>query len=187
MTAGSGIIHQEMPQASERMLGLQLWVNLPRRNKMTEPQYRDITAASIPKLRDGDAAVAVVSGRYGGAEGPTQGDYVKVLALDVALKPGSSWRLETEPESTVFVYLFEGSGAFGNDPTQIESHRAILFGEGEELAITAGPPGLRFMLFAGRPLREPVAWGGPIVMNTREELRQAFAEIDSNTFIRHPR
>lgn len=187
MTAGSGIIHQEMPQASERMLGLQLWVNLPRKDKMAEPQYRDITATSIPKLRDGDAAVAVMSGRYGDAEGPTQGDYVKVLALDVDLKPGASWRLETDPESTVFVYLFEGSGAFGNDPTTIESHRAVLFGEGEELAVAAGLAGLRFMLFAGRPLREPVAWGGPIVMNTREELRQAFAEIDNNTFIRHPR
>ncbi|HOY67232.1 MAG TPA: pirin family protein [Candidatus Ozemobacteraceae bacterium] len=187
MTAGSGIIHQEMPQPSERMLGLQLWVNLPRKDKMTEPQYRDIKPDSVPKLREGNAAVAIVSGTYGGVAGPTQGDYVKVLALDVELTPGASWHLATSPDDTVFAYLFEGSGTFGTHTTPIESHRAVLFGEGRELVVKAGPEGLRFMLFAGKPLREPIAWGGPIVMNTREELRQAFAEIDNNTFIRHPR
>ncbi|HEY9070336.1 MAG TPA: pirin-like C-terminal cupin domain-containing protein [Candidatus Ozemobacteraceae bacterium] len=128
-----------------------------------------------------------MSGSHGGATGPTQGDYVKVLALDVALRPGASWRLETSPDDTVFAYLFEGAGTFGTGTTPVNSHRAVLFGEGRELAIKAGPEGLRFMLFAGKPLREPIAWGGPIVMNTREELRQAFAELDNDTFIRHPR
>ena len=188
MTAGSGIIHQEMPQPSERMLGLQLWVNLPRKDKMARPEYRDITAARIPKIQEQNATIAVISGSYGEAEGATKGDYVPVLALDVDLKPGAVWSLPTDPEATAFIYLFEGSGSFGTDgSTDVESHRAVLFGEGSEFRAKAGMQGIRFMLFTGRPLREPIAWGGPIVMNTREELKQAFAEIDNGTFIKKAR
>lgn len=188
MTAGRGIIHQEMPQASERMLGLQLWLNLPRKDKMVPPQYRDLTAARIPKIREPGATIAIVSGSYQGTEGATWGDYVPALALDVDLEPGTAWRLATDPAATVFLYIFAGSGFFGLDaPTKAPSHRAILFTEGEEVAVTAGPQGIRFMLFAGRPLHEPIAWGGPIVMNTREELRQAFAQIDDGTFIQPAR
>ena len=184
MTAGSGIIHQEMPQASPRMLGLQLWVNLPRKDKWARPQYRDITAERIPKVREAAGTVGVISGVYGNAKGATEGDYVKALLLDVALDPEAVWRLPVERQSTLFIYIVDGAGLFDDPATRVESHRAVLFGEGDEFVVRAGAQGMRFVLFAGRPLREPIAWGGPIVMNTQEELDQAFAELDAGTFIR---
>lgn len=184
MTAGSGIIHQEMPQASPRMLGLQLWLNLPRKDKWAHPQYRDITAALIPKLREDTGTVGVISGSYGPAKGATQGDYVRTLLLDVALKPDATWCLPVDGQSNLFIYIVEGAGLFGTPPKRVESRRAVLFGDGDEFAVKAEPEGMHFVLFAGRPLREPIAWGGPIVMNTQEELDQAFAEIDNGTFIR---
>ena len=184
MTAGSGIIHQEMPQHAERMLGLQLWLNLPRKNKWTQPQYRDITADRIPKVQEESGTVGVISGAYGNVQGVTQGDYVQALMLDVALNPGSGWRLPVDGATTLFIYIVEGGGFFDTLATQVESHRAVLFGEGDEFVVQAGPKSIRFLLFAGRPLREPIAWGGPIVMNTREELEQAFTDMDNGTFIR---
>jgi quercetin 2,3-dioxygenase len=182
MTAGSGIIHQEMPRPSRRMLGLQLWLNLPRKHKFAPPQYRDITAAMIPKVQEEDAIVGVISGAYGQTKGATQGDYVQALVLDVALNPDSTWTLPVDPQSTVFIYVMEGSGNV--DSTHIENHRAVLLDEGDSFAIQSGPQGLRLILFAGRPLKEPIAWGGPVVMNTHEELVQAFAQIEDGTFIR---
>ena len=184
MTAGGGIIHQEMPQASPRMLGLQLWVNLPAKDKFAKPQYRDLTAAAIPRVTEESGTVAVISGRYHQATGATQGDYVQTLLLDVALRPGSAWSLPTDPEATLFVYVVEGSAAFGDAATRVKSKRAALFGEGDELRANAGSEGARFVLFAGRPLREPIAWGGPIVMNTQEELDQAFDELKAGNFLR---
>ncbi|MDD5704485.1 MAG: pirin family protein [Kiritimatiellae bacterium] len=184
MTAGSGIIHQEMPQARPRMLGLQLWVNLPRKDKWVRPQYRDIKAAMIPKVDEAPGTVGVISGAYGQANGATQGDYVKALLLDVALKPEATWNLPTDPQSTLFIYIVDGEGSFGGAKPSVKSRRAVLFHEGDEFAVQAGPTGMRFVLAAGRPLREPIAWGGPIVMNTQEELDQAFAELDNKTFIR---
>ena len=184
MTAGSGIIHQEMPQDCPRMLGLQLWVNLPRKDKWVRPQYRDIKAAMIPRVDEASGTVGVISGVYGQAQGVTEGDYVKVLLLDVALKPDAAWALPTDPQATLFIYILDGEGSFGDAKTSVESRRAILFHEGDEFAVQAGPAGMRFVLAAGRPLREPIAWGGPIVMNTQEELDQAFAEISNRTFIR---
>ncbi len=184
MTAGSGIIHQEMPRPCPRMLGLQLWVNLPAKDKMARPQYRDLKAALIPKVTEAAGTVAVIAGSYGDAEGATQGDYVKVTMLDVALVPGAGWRMPVDPQATAFAYTFEGDGGFGAAATPVGSRRAVLFGGGDAVAVTAGPEGLRFMLIAGRPLREPVAWGGPIVMNTQAELDQAYAEIENGTFIR---
>jgi len=184
MTAGSGIIHQEMPQATPRMIGLQLWLNLPRKDKWAPPQYRDITAARIPRVQDKTGVVGVIAGAYGNARGATQGDYVQSLLLDVALNPDAAWRLPVDSQSTLFIYILEGTGLFGDPAAQVENHRAVLFGEGDEFAVQAGPGGVRFMLFAGRPLREPIAWGGPIVMNTQKELDQAFAEIEAGTFIR---
>lgn len=184
MTAGSGIIHQEMPQAYPRMLGLQLWVNLPAKDKMVKPMYRDLKAELIPKIEEAAGTVAVIAGRYGDAEGATQGDYVRITMLGVNLKPGAVWSMPVDAEATVFAYTFEGEGAFGGAATPVGSRRAALFGGGDEVSVTAGPEGLRFVLVAGRPLREPVAWGGPIVMNTQAELNQAFAEIESGTFIR---
>ena len=184
MTAGSGIIHQEMPQPAQRMLGLQLWLNLPRKDKWARPQYRDITAARIPKVQEKAGTVGVISGAYGKGKGAPQGDYVQALLLDVVLKPDAAWCLSVDSQSTLFIYIVEGAGLFGNPAARVGSRRAVLFGEGDEYAVQAGPDGMRFILFAGRPLREPIAWGGPIVMNTQEELDQAFAEIDAGTFIR---
>jgi redox-sensitive bicupin YhaK (pirin superfamily) len=184
MTAGSGIIHQEMPQASPRMLGLQLWINLPRKDKWVRPQYRDITAERIPKVMEEAGIVGVISGVYGKAGGATQGDYVKALLLDVTLKPDAVWRLAVDAQSTLVIYIVDGAALFDDPATRVESHRAVLFGDGDEFAVRAGPAGMRFVLFSGRPLREPIAWGGPIVMNTQEELDQAFAELDAGTFIR---
>jgi redox-sensitive bicupin YhaK (pirin superfamily) len=184
MTAGSGIIHQEMPQASPHMLGLQLWINLPRKDKWASPQYRDITADKIPKCQEEAGEVGVISGAYGQIKGATQGDYVKALVLDVALKPDAPWSMPVDRHSTLFIYIVQGAGLFGDPAIRVDSHRAVLFGEGDQFAVHAGPDGLRFILFSGRPLREPIAWGGPIVMNTQEELDQAFAELDAGTFIR---
>jgi redox-sensitive bicupin YhaK (pirin superfamily) len=184
MTAGSGIIHQEMPQASQRMLGVQLWVNLPKKDKMTNPQYRNITSDQIPEIKEDGSVVRVISGKYRQAAGATQGDYVKVLALDVALKKDVEWSLVVPADETLFIYIFEGLGYLGEDMQQIESHRSILFGQGEEFRVKSGSDDLRFVLFSGRPLKEPIAWGGPIVMNTEEELEKAFQEIDEGTFIK---
>jgi redox-sensitive bicupin YhaK (pirin superfamily) len=185
MTAGSGILHQEMPQSSERMLGVQLWLNLPRKDKMTHPQYRDITDSMIPKIQEDGCTVGIIAGHYENTIGATQGDYVKTLVLDVNLKQGSEWSILVDKEATLFIYIIEGSGYVGTDTqTVLESHRAVLFDKGEKFSIRAVDQGIRFLLFSGSPLKEPIAWGGPIVMNTREELQQAFREIDNGTFIK---
>ena len=126
----------------------------------------------------------MVAGHYGAVEGATQGDYVKVTMLDVSLKPGAVWNVNLDAGATAFAYTFAGGCDFGDSATHVGSRRAVLFGGGDTVAVKAGPEGVRFVLVAGRPLREPVAWGGPIVMNTQEELDRAFAEIESGTFIR---
>ncbi len=186
MTAGSGIIHREMPQASERMLGLQLWVNLPRKDKWAPPQYRDLTADRIPAAKESAGLVRVISGRYGAVTGSTQGDYVPVRILDIELHPDATWRLPVDAGATLFIYIIDGGGRFGPEfQRSVERRRAVLFADGHEFSARAGAGGMRFVLFEGRPLREPVAWGGPIVMNTREELDQAFEELDRGTFLRH--
>jgi quercetin 2,3-dioxygenase len=182
MTAGSGIIHQEMPKAVGRLLGAQLWVNLPRKDKMTGPSYRDITADMVPLVSGEGSQVRIISGSFGGVQGPVEGDYVKTLYLDVALEPGASWELETDPENTLFCYLIEGSGRFDNSYGPVPARRAALMSDGTSLTVRALDEGVRFLLISGRPLREPIAWGGPIVMNTREELNQAFKELDEGTF-----
>lgn len=184
MTAGSGIIHQEMPQEVEHLLGFQLWVNLPERDKMTEPRYFDIRAEMVPTVQEENAEVRVVSGEYKGKSGP-QPKYVDVLLLDVQVKPNEVFQMKTDPASTLFVYIIEGDGRFGEDPeSSIPAKTAVLFDRQEDFGMRAGENGIRFALFAGRPLNEPVAWGGPIVMNTREELEQAFDELDKGSFIK---
>jgi hypothetical protein len=184
MTAGSGIIHQEMPQAVPRLLGAQLWINLPAADKMTAPAYRDITSDVIPVVTDEVATVRIVSGRYREKLGPVQGDYVKTLYLDVSIKPNQTWQMKVDPQATVFCYTVSGSAEFDQSGTVVPTHRAVLLKDGDEVAVATGEAGVRFLLIAGRPLKEPVAWGGPIVMNTRAELRQAFKELDEGTFIR---
>lgn len=183
MTAGSGIIHQEMPKEAERMLGLQLWLNLPAKDKMTEPKYRDITAAMIPKVEEAHATVRVISGTFKGVEGAIQGDHVKTLMLDADIKAGGSLDIEAPHDNTLFFYVVRGSGSLEGD--RLTAKSAILTSKGDTLTLLSGDEGMRVILFSGAPLNEPVAWGGPIVMNTREELEKAFDEIRDGSFIKH--
>lgn len=185
MTAGSGIMHQEMPKASERMLGAQLWLNIPREHKMAEPRYCDITNDMVPEVQERKNTVRVISGNYKGSTSSVYGDYVKMLYLDVRMKSNSEWKLKINSDETLFIYIVEGEGFFGESSDKTESKRALLFGEGDEFAARTEDSEARFFLYAARPLNEPVAWGGPIVMNTREELNKAFKELDEGTFIKH--
>ncbi len=183
MTAGSGILHQEMPKESGRMLGFQLWLNLPRAEKMAEPAYLSITREMIPVARSGNAEIRVLSGSYGDAAGVTP-RHIPATIYDVTLPAGEELELSTKPEETVFVFLIEGDGAvYGRG---IPEKTAVLFGKGDSIAVSApAESGLRFIFISGKPLQEPVAWGGPIVMNTRQELQHAFDELRNGTFIKH--
>jgi len=194
MTAGSGIIHQEMPVASERMLGCQLWVNLPAKDKMTRPAYRDIRKENVEVVSEANATVRVLSGNYSGKSGAVRGDYVGVQYLDVDLAPGSTWNYRGTPnDQTLFLYLIEGTLAADESLTGYEEKACAMLmtassgngNEYDEVRVKAGPAGARFLLIAGKPLKEPVAWGGPIVMNTQEELNLAFSELQEKTFIKH--
>ncbi len=194
MTAGSGIIHQEMPKASERLLGCQLWVNLPKKEKMTQPAYRDIKQEDVSVIQEKNATVRVLSGNYRDHHGAVKGEHVKVQYLDVALKPNSVWLYqETSNDQTLFLFLIEGTLAADDALADFEEKPcAILMSASsannsdyDEVKVKAGTEGARFFLLAAKPLKEPVAWGGPIVMNTEEELNVAFRELDNNTFIKH--
>jgi len=185
MTAGGGILHQEMPQPADRMLGVQLWLNLPKKDKMTDPKYRDIRSDMIPKIENDGCTTGIISGRYKGRDGAVQGDHVGMTFLDVDMKGEASWQMETVRNSSLFVYIVEGEGWFSKtDEKLLYRRRAILFNEGDAIFARASEKGMRFLLFSGPPLKEPIAWGGPIVMNTKEELMQAFREIDEGTFVR---
>lgn len=185
MTAGSGIIHQEMPKASPRMLGAQLWVNLPAKDKMSPPKYRDITKAMIPEVADGQTTVRVISGTYKGTKGAIEGDYVRPNYLDVLLAPGCEWKVGTMIGNTAFAYIFEGSAQFGPEAAEmIGAKHAVLLGDGDEVRVKSGPEGARMLFLEAAALGEPIAWGGPIVMNTKEELRQAFRDLDEGRFIK---
>jgi quercetin 2,3-dioxygenase len=185
MTAGSGIMHQEMPQRSDDGVnGFQLWVNLPRAQKMMEPRYRDVTKDMIPEIdAGGGAKVKVVAGRVDGVSGPVKDLVVPVEYLDVTLSEDGGIDREIPPEHNAFAYVFEGSARFGQGPLLEKEHLAI-FGKGDGVTVKAGPEGARFLLVSGRPIKEPIAWGGPVVMNTEEELQAAFREIDNGTFIK---
>jgi len=185
MTAGSGIMHQEMPQATERMLGAQIWLNLPKKDKMTTPNYCDIKADMIPKVKEDGAVVSVIAGNYKGNTSSVYGDYVKILYLDVDMQEGAEWSLKIEEDLNLFIYIVNGEGFFGEEDKLIESKRVLLFDNGDEFKAKAGKDGIRFFLLAGKPLKEPVAWGGPIVMNTREELNEAFRELEDGAFVKH--
>lgn len=185
MTAGHSILHQEMPKASPRMLGLQLWVNLPKAQKMVPPKYRDITPEMLPKIQEEGAIIGVLSGVYKGQAGAIQTDYVPVTFLDVRLDPGATWSAPVNPTDTVFAYLFNGDCRFGDEKADcIGAKQAVLLSPGALVTAMGGDKGAHFVLITGVPLREPVAWGGPIVMNTEEEVRQAFLELERGDFIR---
>ena len=194
MTAGSGIIHQEMPKPSERLLGCQLWVNLPKKDKMTQPAYRDIKSNDVSEVHEKSATVRVLSGNYNNHHGAVKGEHVKVQYLDVTLESDSVWHYqETSNDQTLFLYLIEGTLAADEALAGFEekacailmSASSAMNSDFDEVVVKAGNDGARFFLIAGRPLREPVAWGGPIVMNTEEELNEAFRELNNKTFIKH--
>jgi hypothetical protein len=184
MTAGSGIIHQEMPKPSKRMLGVQLWLNLPAKDKMVDPKYQGILSDDIPVVAEGGGKIRIIAGTYKGQPGAVTGSYVKPVYLDVELNPDAEWTLTTEYAATLFIYILQGAGCLGDAAQLLTEKSAILFNEGNTFKIKAASRGMRFLLLQGRPLGEPIAWGGPIVMNTREELNMAFKELEDNTFVR---
>jgi len=206
MTAGSGIIHQEMPKGDSagRMHGFQLWGNLPSSLKMTRPRYQEVKAAEIPELKDDDGThVRVVCGEFWGRKGPVEGVASDPIYLDVSISPGRRKTLPVETVRHAFAYVFAGAGKFCNasaplavptesvgwadvtPPSQAENRSLVLFDSGDEVAVQAGDEGMRFLLVSGKPLEEPVAWYGPIVMNTQQELQQAFEELETGKFLKH--
>jgi redox-sensitive bicupin YhaK (pirin superfamily) len=206
MTAGSGIMHQEMPRgdALGRMHGFQLWANLPRSLKMTAPRYQDIKANDIPEIVDDDGTkVRVITGDFWGKKGPVEGVAADPRYLDISVPPGRKKTFKVEVDRHAFAYIFAGSGAFassskpfgvltekndgGNDilvREQTGNRSLVLFDSGDEVTVQAGDEGIRFLLVSGKPIEEPVAWYGPIVMNTQAELQQAVHELRNGTFIK---
>jgi quercetin 2,3-dioxygenase len=207
MTAGSGILHQEMPKGDPRgrMHGFQLWANLPSRLKMTAPRYQDIPAIEIPNVVDDDGtSVRVICGDFWGKRGPVDGIAADPRYLDITVPPGKRKTLPVETERHAFAYVFDGSGTFAgasnpfgvlteketaNGDTLVRERTGnrslVLFDRGDEVTVEAGPEGIRFLLVSGKPIEEPVAWYGPIVMNTKTELQQAITELNNGTFIKH--
>jgi quercetin 2,3-dioxygenase len=204
MTAGRGIVHQEMPKgdAAGRMHGFQLWANLPAALKMTAPRYQGVTASEIPTLTDDDGTeVRVICGSFRGARGPVDGVAAEPIYLDVSVPAGTRKALPVEAARNAFAYVFAGSGSFCDaseplavptepvgwhdtePPSEAVNRTLVRFGGGDEVVVDAGHEGIRFLLVSGKPLREPVAWYGPIVMNTQEELRRAFAQLQAGTFL----
>lgn len=196
MTAGSGIFHQEMPEgdAAGAMYGFQLWVNLPAREKMSEPRYRGIEAASIPVIKRNDGVeIKVIAGTCEGISGPVADVVTKPLYLDVHVPAQIEFTLDVQPKDTVFAYVHEGAflcetegslAAAGGSKAILNNRDLARFGEGETVKVTAGSDGARFLLVLGTPLGEPIAWHGPIVMNTQAELRHAWEELEKGTFIK---
>ncbi len=188
MTAGSGIIHQEMPKGSNGYMGgFQLWVNLPSTFKMMEPRYREVKNELIPEFHiDKSVTIRIISGEVNNKRGPVRDIVVDIEYLDVAMKPGTEFDHITKKGYKVFAYVIEGSGYFDAEKKRnIGKEHLVIFKDGDEVKITANDSVLRFLLISGKPLGEPVAWRGPIVMNTQEELQIAFDEYRNGTFIKH--
>lgn len=182
MTAGSGIIHQEMPRKAKRLLGAQIWLNLPKKAKMTEPKYGGILSKDIPEVLSKNAKVRIISGNYQNQNGAFQGKFVKATYLDVSLNKNSEWSLSIPSQDTLFIYIFSGSGVFKD--TIVYEKNAVLFGDGDTFKIKTNEEPIRFLLLNAPILDEPIAWGGPIVMNTKVELKQAFQELNEGSFIK---
>jgi redox-sensitive bicupin YhaK (pirin superfamily) len=208
MTAGSGILHQEMPKGDTqgRMHGFQLWANLPAALKMTDPRYQDIQSAEIPEVTEDDGTRArVICGDFWGQRGPVDGvatdSVVAARYVDISVPPGKKKRIQVETTRNAFAYVFAGAGTFQDasspqavltesavDPNaapvyDAKNHSLVLFDRGDEISVQAGPEGIRFLLVSGRPLEEPVAWYGPLVMNSQSQLNQAMRELQNGTFI----
>ncbi|HLJ87025.1 MAG TPA: pirin family protein [Candidatus Angelobacter sp.] len=206
MTAGSGILHQEMPKGDQdgRMHGFQLWANLPSSLKMTDPRYQDIPSSAIPEITDDDGThVRVICGDFGGKKGPVEGVAADPSYLDISVAPGRKKRIKVDTARNAFAYVFAGAGTFrdSSKPRAVltektenpdappvydaRNHSLVLFDRGDEIVVQAGDQGIRFLLVSGKPIEEPVAWYGPIVMNTQEQLQQAMSELQTGKFIKH--
>ncbi|MGA2491081.1 MAG: pirin family protein, partial [Anaerolineales bacterium] len=204
MTAGSGILHQEMPEGDPdgRMYGFQLWANLPRANKMMEPRYQDVKSDQIPVVTlEGGVSVRVICGEVAGRRGPVENIVIDPQYLDMTVPAKTRFNFPTPAGYTVFAYIIDGKASFCDeqDPfvyeregsnyfdTQHErwlgDRSLIVFEDGEQILVNTEDYSVRFLLISGRPIHEPVAWYGPIVMNTQKELRQAFEELENGTFI----
>ena len=187
MTAGSGIIHEEMPgRLEDRVEGFQLWANLPASHKMMDPRYRDITSDMIPSLcLDENVNIKVIAGEVNGTTGPVQDVVTNPQYLDVTVAPNSQYHHTLPKGHTVFAYVFEGESFFDVEESEmVGSDHLVLYEDGEEVVITTKEKQVRFLLISGKPIGEPVAWYGPIVMNTDDELRQAFREYREGSFIK---
>jgi len=200
MTAGSGIMHQEMPKGDQqgRMHGFQLWANLPASLKMTKPRYQDVPAKDVPEVTDDDGTkVRVVCGEFWGQKGPVEGVAADPRYLDISVPPRTRRVLAVESSRHAFAYVFAGSGTFRDasapravrnelmdDEYDLSNRSLVLFDSGDEIVVESGDEGIRFLLVSGQPIEEPVAWYGPIVMNTQTELRQAMRELQLGTFIK---
>jgi redox-sensitive bicupin YhaK (pirin superfamily) len=189
MTAGSGIIHQEMPRGTYegKMEGFQLWANLPRSHKMMDPRYRDIKSDQVPVVKlDSGAKVKIICGKVGKHEGPVKGIIIDPEYLDVSVPERTEFVHATKRGHTVFAYVIEGKGRFDQQKDQSIGNGTIcLYADGDQVKVTTGDVPVRFLLISGKPIGEPVAWHGPIVMNTEEELETAFEEYQNGTFIKH--
>ena len=206
MTAGSGIMHQEMPKGdfAGKMHGFQLWANLPSSMKMTAPRYQDVTAADIPvEIDDDGTAARIICGEFWGKRGPVDGIAAEPSYVDISVPPGKRKTFKVDAYRSAFAYIFAGSGTFRDasrpfgvlvekevegEEIQIRDmsgdRTLVVFDTGDEVTVQAGEQGIRFLLVSGKPIQEPVAWHGPIVMNTRAELIQAVTELQNGTFIR---
>jgi len=206
MTAGSGILHQEMPKGDQQghMHGFQLWANLPASLKMTDPRYQDIPSSAIPEVTDDDGTrVRIICGEFWGKRGPVEGVAADPNYLDISVAPGQRKRLKVETTRNAFAYVFAGFGTFRDSSTpravlteqveqpdappvyDVRNHSLVLFDRGDEISVQAGDQGIRFLLVSGKPIEEPVAWYGPIVMNTQAQLQQAMSELQTGSFIKH--
>lgn len=204
MTAGSGIIHQEMPKGDHagRMHGFQLWANLPASQKMTAPRYQEVKSGDIPEVIDDDGTrVRIITGSFWGTRGPVDGIAADPTYIDVSVPPGRKKAIPVETSHHSFAYVFAGAGKFCNasgplavptepvewadtkPPSEADNRSLVLFDNGDEVVVQAGEEGIRFLLVSGKPLEEPVAWYGPIVMNTQDQLREAFEELQKGTFL----
>jgi redox-sensitive bicupin YhaK (pirin superfamily) len=209
MTAGSGIIHQELPQGDSegRMHGFQLWANLPTAHKMDNPRYQDIPAEAIEEVIDDDGTKArIISGELWGKKGPVDGVAADPNYFDISIPPNTRKRIKVEVSRHAFAYVFAGKGKFlsASSPRAVkmekldgaedeyyyelaENRHLILFDSGDEIQVETEEEGIRFLLVSGRPLKEPVAWAGPIVMNTEAQLQEAYRELKDGTFLKHPK
>lgn len=186
MTAGSGILHEEMPRSIPGLVGFQLWVNLPQKDKLTKPRYQDITAKQIPEISIGDANAKIIAGSVKDVEGPVQELMAMPFYLDVTLSANKSFDLPIPKDYNTFIYLIDGSvGTNKEEGIPYKRSQILLFSrDGDTVRLDAGNAGARFLLASGKPLNEPIAWQGPIVMNTQQELEQAYYDLQVGSFIK---